>query len=498
MVFETKETLTEEEIQRGLSALTKQGLASQVKLTITEGVFLVAFALALQAPNTVIGILAAVPYIAQLLQVPSVYLVERFRNRRLINFVTTLGSRITILLMALIPFVMVGNLSVIALLVLVGTQAAFVAIGSPSWNSLLHDIVPQDKLGAFFSHRMALQAVIAVVITLLGGYFVGQWIALSPSSSVYAYSTLFFISFVVGLLSVYFITVIPEPQMTAVEKRTGFSDLLASPYRDDNFRNLMIFSAIWTFSTSLAGPFFTVYLLVQLQLQLPVATTVAAITQVMSILFFRFWGRLADRYTNKSVLLVAVPLFMIGTALWIFTVPSTQPGYEFITIPLLVLIHVLTGVSSAGVNLTTNNIGLKLAPRGKATSYLAAKGIMVAIAGAFASVIGGLLADVFSGRTLNIRLEWVNNEGVHFTFDLIPLEGLDFLFLVSIAVGVYSLHRLAFVKETGEVESKVVLEAILAETRRNVRTLSTVDGLRHTFQIPVDTRKRRQRKAKKE
>ncbi len=493
-MLEPKETLTDEEVNKGLSALTKQGLATQVKLTITEGVFLVAFAIALQAPNTVIGILAAIPYIAQLLQVPSIYLVEKYRNRRIINFTTTLGSRLTILLMALIPFLTSGEISLFALLVLVGAQAAFVALGSPSWNSLLRDIVPQDRMGQFFSYRMALQAIIAVIFTLLGGYFVGYWLEANPSTSIYAYSTLFFLAFLIGLISVYYISVIPEPRMMAVEKRVGFSDLLASPYKDDNFRNLMIFSAIWTFSTSLVGPFFTVYLLIQLQLELPIATGVAAITQIMSILFLRYWGKLADRFTNKSVLLVTVPLFMIGTALWIFTIPAGHPGSEIITIPLLILIHILTGISSAGVNLTTNNIGLKLAPRGEATSYLAAKGIVVAVAGAFASIAGGILADFFAGQTLNIQLQWQNAEGADMILNLVPINGLDFLFLIAIIIGIYSLHRLAFVKEIGEVDQKVVIEAILAETRRNVKTLSTVDGLRQTFQLPVGTKKKKQKK----
>ncbi|MFW9918818.1 MAG: MFS transporter [Candidatus Thorarchaeota archaeon] len=494
-MFKPKETLTSEEVEKGLKALTKQGLATQVKLTITEGVFLVAFALALQAPNTVIGILAAIPYIAQLLQVPSIYLVERYRNRRLINFTTTLGSRITILLMALIPFIASGEVSILALLLLVGAQAAFVALGSPSWNSLLRDIVPQERMGQFFSYRMALQAIIAVIFTVLGGYFVGYWLSSSPSTAVYAYSTLFFLAFLIGLISVYYISMIPEPKMMAVEKRVGFSDLLASPYKDDNFRNLMIFSAIWTFSTSLVGPFFTVYLLVQLQLELPIATGVAAITQMMSILFLRYWGKLADRFTNKSVLLVAVPLFVIGTFLWIFTIPASRPGSEFVTIPLLIIIHILTGISSAGVNLTTNNIGLKLAPRGEATSYLAAKGIVVAVAGAFASIAGGLLADLFAGQILTIQLEWQNQDGMNMVFNLVPIESLDFLFIIAIIIGIYSLHRLAFVKEIGEVDQKVVIEAILAETRRNVKTLSTVDGLRHTFQLPVGTKRKKPKKS---
>ena len=49
-------------------------------LTITGGVFLVTFALKMVASNLVIGLLAAIPPLAQLIQIPSVYLVEKYRS----------------------------------------------------------------------------------------------------------------------------------------------------------------------------------------------------------------------------------------------------------------------------------------------------------------------------------------------------------------------------------------------------------------------------------
>jgi MFS family permease len=144
------------------------------------------------------------------------------------------------------------------------------------------------------------------------------------------------------------------------------------------------------------------------------------------------------------------------------------------------------GVSAAGVNLTSGNIGLKLAPRGQAASYLAARGIIIAIAGAIAPLVGGLLADFFTGRHLFLTFNWEAPEGT-IVFNTVDFSGLDFVFLISVVIGVYSLHRLALVKEVGEVKEKDVIDAILSETRRNVRTLSTIDGLRQTFQAPLTT-----------
>ncbi|NWF96079.1 MAG: MFS transporter [Candidatus Thorarchaeota archaeon] len=482
--------LSQDDTEFALRTLLKIMVVSQVKLTLTEGVFLIGFAILLGAPVYVIGILAAIPSFSQLAQVPALYLTVKYKTRKPINVYTILSSRIAILFMALIPFISTSELGVLLFTVLVGVQAMFVAIGSPSWNSWLRDLVPQDRMGVFFSKRMTIGAVVAVIVSLLGGYFVGVWNALNVGPPAYAYSVLFVTAFAVGVITVYYIHVLPEPEMAPPGPRPSFSSLLGEPYRDENFRNLMLFSATWSFSTALAAPFFAVYLLdgSLLNVGLPVATALSASTQVMSILFLRFWGRLSDRFSNKSVLLVTVPLFMLGTFLWVLS--KYAKGTPAL-IPFLLLIHIITGISAAGVNLTSSNIGLKLAPRGEAQSYLAARGIAIAVAGLVAPLVGGVLATLLADKTLSMGFDLISGtDPTHPDWHIpikLDLTGLDFVFVGSALLGFYALHRLALVKETGEVDEKMVIEAIVSETRRNVKTLSTVDGLRHSISVPLSS-----------
>jgi hypothetical protein len=72
----------EREDRRVLRLVLFDALASEAMGTFTTGVFLVGFAVALGADNFAIGMLAAVPFFAQLLQIPAVLLVERWRVRR--------------------------------------------------------------------------------------------------------------------------------------------------------------------------------------------------------------------------------------------------------------------------------------------------------------------------------------------------------------------------------------------------------------------------------
>lgn len=53
-----------------------------------------------------------------------------------------------------------------------------------------------------------------------------------------------------------------------------------------------------------------------------------------------------------------------------------MPEKHMFTFPLLIIIHIFMGISMAGVTLASGNIGLKLAPKGGATAYLAANSLV--------------------------------------------------------------------------------------------------------------------------
>ena len=72
-----------------------------------------------------------------------------------------------------------------------------------------------------------------------------------------------------------------------------------------------------------------------------------------------------------------------------------MPERHQLTVPLLITIHILTGISAAGVAIASGNIGLKLAPRGQATAFLATINLINSLAAAAGSILGGKCADFF-------------------------------------------------------------------------------------------------------
>jgi hypothetical protein len=83
-----KSIISEEELSKGLRWLTWEGTVSLGFTSITTSGILVAFALALGANNFHIGILAAIPFIMQIIQIPSIWLVEKFRRRKTIAVIS--------------------------------------------------------------------------------------------------------------------------------------------------------------------------------------------------------------------------------------------------------------------------------------------------------------------------------------------------------------------------------------------------------------------------
>ncbi len=156
------------EDRRVLRLVLFDALASEAMGTLTTGVFLVGFAVALGADNFAIGVLAAVPFFAQLLQIPAVLLVERWRIRRDICVFSTAIGRAFLIAAAATPL-LGGALAVKVLIASLAIYQAMAAIAGCAWNSWMRDLVPSSEYGRFFGRRTAATTALSVVAALGGG-----------------------------------------------------------------------------------------------------------------------------------------------------------------------------------------------------------------------------------------------------------------------------------------------------------------------------------------
>ncbi|MBV9889467.1 MAG: hypothetical protein JO090_01095 [Rhizobacter sp.] len=83
-------------------------------------------------------------------------------------------------------------------------------------------------------------------------------------------------------------------------------------------------------------------------------------------------------------------------------------GHRAVRLVLLYVLHVEMGIASGGIGLAIGNLGLKLAPQGAGTPYLAVQGLVSALAGGVAPLVAGAVAQWFAPRDFSIVLRWVS------------------------------------------------------------------------------------------
>ncbi len=437
--------LSDQEVQTGLRNVIRDGLTTQIMSTLTGSIFLVAFAVALGASNMVVGLIAAIPSLANVMQIPTIYLVEKIRVRRSITVLASALSRMFLVVIALIPFIFPLAMALPLVLLALVCNALLASIGGCSWNSWMHDLLPQESLGRFFSKRMLLATAVGIPLAVGAGFFVDYWKATYPGMILVAYAVLFVGGFIAGLIGVLFLSKTPEPMMHKAEAVPRLGQLLKQPFEDKNFKNLIVFLTAWNLAINIAAPFFTVFMLRGLGMDMTMVVILSAVCQLTSLGFFKVWGRLTDRLSNKSVLSVSGPLYIAAIFMWTLL---TLPFGRALALPLLITINMLMGMATAGVNLACGNIGLKLAPSGKATSYLASSSLFASMAAGIAPLVGGMVAQYFT--------QW------------------DIFFLVATAIGLYALHRLSLVKEAGDVDNKVVVKELALEMKNGAKQLPPV------------------------
>lgn len=134
MALNPQSELTPAERERGLQLLVVEAGFSGGAAALTSGVILTAFALHLGASNMMVGLLAAMPFLAQLLQLPAIQLVERWRQRKRIAVLSSLIGRTMLAAMAALAFFS-GTTALLIFLAAQMLLCGLGAIGGCAWNA---------------------------------------------------------------------------------------------------------------------------------------------------------------------------------------------------------------------------------------------------------------------------------------------------------------------------------------------------------------------------
>ncbi|MFZ3485504.1 MFS transporter [Sphingomonas sp. 3-13AW] len=469
--------ITPAEREKGLRLLVSEAALSGGAAALTSGVILTAFALHLGASNIMVGVLASAPFLAQLLQLPAIVLIERVRARKRIAVITSLIGRAMLAVMAFTAFLS-GTLPLIAFLIAQVVLCSMGAVGACAWNAWMRDLAPEERLGQVFAKRTLLLTAISLILGLAAAGAL-DWTEPGSFARDLVFAGMFALGCITGLISARVVAAMPEPAMPPASGSIKLGELLREPLRDPNFSRLLLFVGSWQFAVNFATPFFTVFIVRQLRFDVSFVMVLSVASQIANILAIRMWGNLSDRFANKPVLAVCGPVYILAI---VAMIGASQFEWRELVKLWLIGLHLIMGAAIAGVTLASTNIALKLSPKGSATAYVAASAMATAVAAGVAPILGGLLADFFGARRFELIARWSSPSGVY-ALPLV-LRQWDFYFLIAGVIGLYAIHRLSLVEERGDIEPREMVNQVIGETRRTIRNISTVAGLRAATDLP--------------
>jgi MFS family permease len=324
---------------------------------------------------------------------------------------------------------------------------------------------------------------VGAALTIVAGFLVDLLTrAVGPDQVLLVYSGLFLVGFGFGLIGAFCLSRVPEPRMDDQPPQPFLSEIQA-PFRERNFRGLLVFLAFWNFAINLPGPFVAVYLLVRLELPLGLVVAFGVLSQFSHVLSLRAWGRLSDRMSNKNVLQVSATIFALS---WLIIPMTTLPEKWTMTLPLLALFFITTGIATAGIGLCSGNMAMKLAPQGRATAFLAVNTLVSGAAATISPLVAGLIADLLSKVQVDLSINALLQDQPEAALQVpaISLVGLDFLFIIGFIACLYAIHRLLGVREEGEVKHEIAMRLVFAEVRRTGQAVSNIPGMRVLTTFP--------------
>ncbi len=270
--------------------------------------YLSAFALFLHATPFQLSLLACVPpLVGTAIQFLSLKIIDRMQSRKpivLIGAIAQAASWAPILLLPLF----IPSYGAAALIMAVTLYWAFGDLTLPAWQSLITDLVPEDKRGRYFARRGTLASLAAFVALGIAGLVLH--VTAIGNLPLLGFAMVFGWAGFARALSIIYLCRLPEADNGEWTTSRGIVSVCGQS-RGKIFNRFVGFSSGSYMAVGLVGPFFVVYLFQELHwsfLQYGLWLAAPVVAQVLSL---GHWGKLADQHGNKKVLL----LTSVGVAL---------------------------------------------------------------------------------------------------------------------------------------------------------------------------------------
>lgn len=420
--------------------------------TLVTGTFLVGFIKYLGGSDIWIGLLAAVPSLLGILQIPGGIWGRGFASYK--PFVMVGGSiwRALYLPLIVLPFLPLANeLKLWILATCIATAAAAVLIVSPIYNDWLAEMVPPSSRGWYFSRRNAVGTGVGATVGVIGALILDAFRRNDQEGA--GFSTIFALGIVCATasLAMYLrMRDIPRPNPVKQTVREG-TRAFGIPFKDANFRRVLVFFAIFVAGQSFAGNLFSAFALESLDLPFTIIQGAGFMHAAGNLLSARMWGFLADKYGNKPILTLVGFGLTLTPVMWLFC----YPGRDVHNAVVLLTSHLFVGVVWAGVALCQFNLLLATAKPEERSTYIGVGLGTQAIIGGISPLLGAAMLTEMRG--------------------FVPADqAYKWVFVTSMALRLAAVFFLAPVREEGAIRIRTTLKHLRRTTPGGIRAMRSL------------------------
>ena len=423
--------------------------------------YLTPFAIFLKASTAQIGFLSSVPpLLASFAQLFSAWLGHKTGHRRGIILTGAFLQGLVWIPMAALPLWFPEH----AVALLIGCVTLYYMLANliqPQWASLMGDLVSEKRRGRYFAMRNRICSMTSFASMVVGGLILQYFD--QTEATITGYLLLFGIAFLSRMLSFYYLTRMHDPTGHVASVEIPVNRNWWSALRQSQFARFSLFFTLLQLAVAIASPFFSVYLLRDLNFSYLQLMSCMASTVLMQVLTLNRWGFIADRFGNRVILMSCGMLIPFVPLLWLFS-------DNFI---YLILVQAFGGAIWAGFNLSASNFVYDLLASNKRATFMAFHNVFSNIGVFIGALLGGYL-----GMQLPKDFSLFGYE-VHWISSLYGIFLLSFILRMIMV-----LWLLPFIKESRKVKPITFTQLVF-----RVGRFSSVSGL--IFDIIGNRKKRR-------
>lgn len=442
------------DLQRSLRLCVQDGFFAMpiVTMSLPVNVFITALVTKTwPLPKTDIGLLSAMPFFANFVQVFAVPLLSRWQPPKVLTVLTATLNLLCWIALAFLLGHIPRDQPELAARWFIGwffVSSIFGALAGVTWNAWIQEWVPARLRGKYFGRRNRVLQI-SVLLFLLGtGWILARW-----DYAIGAFQAVIAGAAILRMASIYWQWVSPtRPHRPITVATPALADQIAVLRRSTSLLWFIAFGAVWSFAANCFGPFYHVFMFEQLNLSAWDVGILSTVSALGGALALPAWGRLLDRYGNRPVMACSLLAWQVVNTLWCFLTPNHHT--------IVYVIWALGGmtsmgaIASAGFVLGQFTILLRLIP-------LEAKNLAIGLNLAVTS-LAAAVAPILGGIVLNAALRHWSD----------PIAVYHACFILQPVVAVTGCALLLRVHEPSASPLTMVFGAM-----RNIRTLSGVLGL---------------------